>query len=949
MDQSGQNPKPNGADISSSFPTTNQWLVPSERSRQIMTPLAAIARPEPNLLWPSQFSQSYTQMPSNVSIQNVLVMPPYSTGNVSPVHEVGNNVNQSTYTPYLSPHFGSHLVMRQPSPYGYQAAFPFHSYATPFQASPLELPVTYPQNRIASTSYYSNGAGGSFSSESSLAVRIFSLSSFWSKMLQGALSHTRAVNSNSNRIMSNNLDSGTSGQARIDNPFDPDTRINNKGGSEGALPKEDVSLQSFAPESINFPTLDEVLADDNWKNEASNRIVQTLLTPSDIINTPREKSTPVSVQVPINSSLKQGSVPTSTSLVGPSSSLQREFFSAYEPSRNFPTPPNILQSSAPQTPPNHQPRNLITPSSGSANRATLARDILWALQPASLKRKRPVNEDRPPVAISNKKSKAANIDPSISDVVPTGSTPLPSFNDVSVQVLEPETNLIYSSLATTKVDREISSINADSEPEIPSSNQPDKAATGFGDLPALPFPDVLEVDAQTPPPSSLKLQLDQPAIELNDNLLPLSPQAIPGAFDIKIQTSFGIPVGSQADRVAMESSNLLPSRSPSVSEVRVRTPLFLPSESPSPIRQRSLDGSLDDEPLAPPKKALHTDDNPSRSIPLPDDKIKIVRKNIRPYVLIPKLRSLFIKDKKPVVSQPPGNIGRGKRAVESECPEVQDSRSRLTVRRCLWRDCPAILDSAEKLIKHTKVVHGSIIYKCQWADCRLGTYFTPEDLKSHLKRHIQLSITCPYEDCAYETKRGDSLVDHISTNHSTRRDSLKPFAIPIDRSTPKYVESIEIHPAYYSILIPTMAKQISIERHFKLGPLIRNQVIGKSKPEKHNFRTMTSTRSSSPLTVDDYDFQQEESASKTFSSLRQVSPTVNEIDVLEGSLLDSVVIMEIRSDGNSLPKTASNAKANSSVNLPAQQLEGGLGIDLGPNILQTAREEHESLEVESLL
>lgn len=77
-----------------------------------------------------------------------------------------------------------------------------------------------------------------------------------------------------------------------------------------------------------------------------------------------------------------------------------------------------------------------------------------------------------------------------------------------------------------------------------------------------------------------------------------------------------------------------------------------------------------------------------------------------------------------------------------------------------------------------------------------------------------------------------------------------------------------------------------------------------------------------------------------------MSPVINEIEVLEGNLLNGVIIMGM---GNSTPSLPMDDVA---VNVGFQKVTDtheGLGTDLGPNLLQTAREELDSPEVEALL
>lgn len=73
-----------------------------------------------------------------------------------------------------------------------------------------------------------------------------------------------------------------------------------------------------------------------------------------------------------------------------------------------------------------------------------------------------------------------------------------------------------------------------------------------------------------------------------------------------------------------------------------------------------------------------------------------------------------------------------------------------------------------------------------------------------------------------------------------------------------------------------------------------------------------------------------------------MSPVIDEVDILEGSLVDNMIISI---DGNHMPDLAADGR----VGVSPQDVDEGLDTDFGPNLLQIVPEEHESLEVDNSL
>lgn len=984
MDLSQQNRDADEPEFAHVSTNSNQMLVPSQGLRQRALTGWNPSRPpdlrQPNYFQGSSYLQAmYPQIPQapNVSIQNIILIPPYNpTGPYANIHRTFAR-DQGIYSfpssiplSLLGP---SSIVREQPAVNQQRTLPPSFTPTQYINSTPTYPAITQSSNHAALPSNYSGSVGLPTISEMSTPEIV---------------SRETTINNAAPAI--HNVQAGTlHGPLTIREPSNanhlvlPET-LSQGDAISGGPSQNDEPPHSPDVESLNA-LLDEILADEEWKNSASNRILNGLLTSSNVTSNgtegdPLKDSTvlPPNLFPPVEAS-------------DPQMQVGQTWDSPVPASLKVPASPAESHSLIPHTPLHQQQQSTLTPSSANANRSTIARDVLRALRPPSTKRKR-IQSEQSLSLLSPKRAKTNEVDnqpvitqngplvPRVSIyktlVPPTSITPSDSVHTESFQPDSSEPNVVSTYSVPESNDKFISTTNATGiQTEIledldASENNTNLSAdvlesgpSNGQSLSSMPNGHRISNGRHEPSPPSTSLSRDtvggEVDIQTSSLFSQMSPAQRPQSTDETANSLTGEPnifthktptfdrmerimslspagpSGTPSETLPVQhNTNDNPSSSLSLGTIiQNRLPLFLPSESPSPIDE--IDESLPSLAKSPKE-------------PSPTSSIRIYKN--RAYVLVPRIRKriISVRENNPRFSQPEV---RGKRPVEPELPQVEESRCRLTQRHCLWRDCRAILDSAEKLIKHTKIVHGGAndkeFYRCRWAGCtRLGTYFTSEDLTRHLKEHVHLLITCPYKGCDYETNQGRKLVSHIATKHDNQQDILKPSALP-NRLLPKCVtQPFETYPAYYSVSIPVTAGLISKEQHFRLEPLIRDYIVGKSKPNQHNMGMIGSTSDLTSLT-EDYAFQQEE-PSKAFSPLKQMSPIINEIEVLEGNLLNSVIIMGMGYSTPSLPTDDADVAADVSFQKVPDTHEG-LGTDLSPNLLQTAREERDFLEVESLL
>lgn len=461
-----------------------------------------------------------------------------------------------------------------------------------------------------------------------------------------------------------------------------------EGAEDLIKPHQDTELlQNSDIDAVNLSVLDEILKDDEWKSAASNRILQSLFSPhctadTDIAQGSLNNGT---TALPAQPSFLAGS----SSQVPQSDKVQPS--SAVNPPITAPNPPfsDIAETNVPQTPPNRSQQILATPSSANANRLTVAHDVMWALQPATVKRKR--TEDRGYstnlVSPSHKKTKTEYIPPTPHAALhehSTSSSLAPSFpvlaQNPSADVAEPNVPSALTMMQSPgiahpsdiSIDKTAMPLYLDIFPNshtilddtartVPSDTH--RVSSGPTNLPSPLIVSPANLSTATLSPNRGQPRGNGVLMNsLEDRVPSLREQyvddtiVVPEDDTYTSQRTIGRETPLLLEDITYRSADILsnqPGRSPMATsgvsssdphgsnEVKRRTPLFLPSRSPSPIQEN-----------APPDKPLPLANAISsilsgsvQSMPLNND-MTLVPSKSRPYVLIPQLRNLLINTKK---------------------------------------------------------------------------------------------------------------------------------------------------------------------------------------------------------------------------------------------------------------------------------------------------------------
>ncbi|KIL70382.1 hypothetical protein M378DRAFT_619959 [Amanita muscaria Koide BX008] len=274
----------------------------------------------------------------------------------------------------------------------------------------------------------------------------------------------------------------------------------------------------------------------------------------------------------------------------------------------------------------------------------------------------------------------------------------------------------------------------------------------------------------------------------------------------------------------------------------VKTPLFLPSPSPSPPEAGSRQGSAH-----PPPDSSILDEDSSMANSLRDEAVlrrqqhkshhqRSSRKG-EFYILVPSLPSYVRKYKEQEARQrkrrkllaqerdEDGGRARSPSADITSDPRVQvtirDSVTRIAERRCKWGGCDVIMNSSQNLFEHLKRNHSTPdsskrYILCNWSRC--GDHVRNEQIEEHLGSHSFPSFLCPYADCDESFRSIQALVRHDDAEHAS--DELKSTPDPF---SPHVQEPPPIPSKVPDYLIKSgLVRQEPIPRarHAVLGPWV---------------------------------------------------------------------------------------------------------------------------------
>ncbi|KAL5507915.1 hypothetical protein ACEPAH_5533 [Sanghuangporus vaninii] len=442
------------------------------------------------------------------------------------------------------------------------------------------------------------------------------------------------------------------------------------------------------------------------------------------------------------------------------------------------------------TPPRdkNRPPGPITPA--SANKKTLAKDILWALNKVPEKRK-----------TSTPESSASDVD----------LEPPPSkrqgieFQPTDIPAMVEDVFTIPSTLPveTPNDSARIEEINEDVGEGM---GVEDALVTMRGSLPGTGNPELVPISVTTSDIQTV-------------------PDSLPSHSAVESRAS------SEAEVVA--DTALQPIEDPSV-------PLFLPdpeiASTPSSERRKK-----------PQKSVLVTS---SLSLSAAPAHKRQYKKKV--YVEVPILteakRQLFFlkKDFGHIIANEPSTgtaMQEESEVVHTSVPQaniVDEGRhraaqevvavaaSRLRKRPCLWNDCFHVANSANSLKVHVLEHIESIpdkekIFPCWWGEC-IRRFNKREALAKHLQNHVGRCIFCAYQDCDAVFGSSLDLLAHVETNHSSSdnlRPSVKPV-VPMMKSVPPLGTMF----AYHVINLPVQTAKISPERRARLGPWVAKNCFG---------------------------------------------------------------------------------------------------------------------------
>ncbi|KAF8528846.1 hypothetical protein BU17DRAFT_60622 [Hysterangium stoloniferum] len=836
-----------------------------------------------------------------------------------------------------------------------------------------------------------------------------------------------------------------------------------------SVPVNQPEIQETSLDAALSPlaAINELLADHGqWSEDASSRILQSILEGSDESpnrehsNTSQNGLVPKDFdELPGSSNVIREVLPdsqtvstfSSTSradgaLVTPDDRLQADQPTSLE----APELPVVIQLSSPHTPAKAGPGSSVLPSSASANKDTLARDIMRALRPSSAKRKR-VDSDGSPLAsmplskksknalggpsgvnmlggddsrasirqealaepaqaasISSSEQKAAD-KPQLSthsqpsplvykhNAAPSGplqNQPLAGPSNYQHAPRYPGIGIPWNSMSSSTTipmgfpqgrhPQHLYYVPPPSYPELVHQGQPPPVSRQYGFVPQRQFPQRTNQGSHTNGPggtiTSLSSQDRQQgqerreAIPINGfapvpkaTIVPLpnqprlvhqgpiqsvpqqsgfTPQRQPPhlANQLSHANSPGKPLtvdmslSSQDAQQGQRRPEVAPSNGftpgpktstpPAPSPKRTpREPLFLPSESPPPVSASPTRPSnkIPVVELGPPLSKLKLKAHLAKSdILRPANKNGILPTGKQLYVLIPKLRGLTVaKDFK-----------REGMAQASAKSFNEDG-----MRRSKFIEFTVA--SREKLIKHTKLIHGE-------GDDD-GAFVTTQTDLLHL-------------DCEFQTQLAGQLAEHIAKDHDPDYDSLSRYALPYDAELPTTPPLVDQLPAYLSVPIPVTAKRITLERHQRISPMILQRIFKKVDAKRNSTNVQLQSSRSSRLAIspeeaaqyaqdrDEYRLIRKEAPSKGFASLVQLPPFIDDVDVLEGDIMGNVMSIEHEKPAADPSISRSDDVRGVQIDNPGDVVDMGF-TGLGPNLLKTlsVREETESSEVDKLL
>ncbi|GBE80108.1 hypothetical protein SCP_0213110 [Sparassis crispa] len=153
---------------------------------------------------------------------------------------------------------------------------------------------------------------------------------------------------------------------------------------------------------------------------------------------------------------------------------------------------------------------------------------------------------------------------------------------------------------------------------------------------------------------------------------------------------------------------------------------------------------------------------------------------------------------------------------------VRLSYTRLRKAPCRWRNCDALLNSAQRLDKHLAMhveeQDGKGALVCDWQEC--ARKFTSKTaFLHHISRHASTSLFCAYEGCNRSFTTPRELFGHHN-GHMHRWQNIRATPMPfqhVDVNLPPLPETL---PAYMSLPRRVTRHPISKELHNWLGPRV---------------------------------------------------------------------------------------------------------------------------------
>lgn len=520
-------------------------------------------------------------------------------------------------------------------------------------------------------------------------------------------------------------------------------------------------------------------------------------------------------------------------------------------------------------------------SPADADKRNLARDILRAL---SLKRHRP--PESPGTQIVERPAKRREQEPSAPLPNEAPGTALSDVGNPSLMSARPPTTPLRAPVTSTEVSTvrsptlglppvRIAELPTEPEPkqsvEDVSSTMEEALASGASQSTIMDVDettddatnslDRLTIQEQTVTPAAEGEQVLHARIEeIEDGEIQVPSDAITGNGQEGVEEEEEIEEGEirmtqlpEGDR--RPTTPITPIRKNVEGDAKpVKTPLFLPSPSPSPPEAGSRQGSA-----RPPPDSSNLDEDSSMANSLRDEAVlrrqqhkshhqRSSRKR-EFYILVPSLPSYVRKYKEQEARQrkrrkllaqerdEDGGRARSPSADITSDPRVQltirNSVTRIAERRCKWGGCDAVLNSSQNLFEHLKRNHSTPdsskrYILCNWSRC--GDHVRNEQIEEHLGTHSFPSFLCPYADCDESFRSVQALVRHTDAEHAS--DELKSTPDPF---SPHVQEPPPIPSKVPDYLIKSgLVRQEPIPRarHAVLGPWVYNNIAGPVKVTK---------------------------------------------------------------------------------------------------------------------